>query len=159
MCTVKVVIIGNSGVGKMSLRGQVRTINWLFIRVSLWCEQYVSGHFLTGFHSTIGTDFITKTLPHHSKPDESVTLQIWGHTRPSTRSPFASTPHPPRGRRIPPGKNASRPFLPHTSAARMLSSSSSTSISPRRCALLTTGGQSFARAHPSATTKRRITVS
>jgi Ras-related protein Rab-7A len=36
--------------------------------------QYVSGHFSTGFRSTIGTDFITKTLPHHSKPDESVTL-------------------------------------------------------------------------------------
>ena len=35
MCTVKVVIIGNSGVGKTSLRGQVRIINWPFIRVSL----------------------------------------------------------------------------------------------------------------------------
>jgi hypothetical protein len=29
------------------------------------------------YRSTIGTDFITRTLPHHSKPDESVTLQIW----------------------------------------------------------------------------------
>jgi hypothetical protein len=33
-CAVKVVIIGNSGVGKTSLRGQVRTVNWPFIRVS-----------------------------------------------------------------------------------------------------------------------------
>ena len=40
MRTVKVVIIGNSGVGKTSLRGQVRTINWLFIRGSL-CESSV----------------------------------------------------------------------------------------------------------------------
>ncbi|KAF8502922.1 ras-domain-containing protein [Russula emetica] len=62
MCTVKVAIIGNSGVEKTSLRGQ-----------------YVSGQFLTAYRSTIGTDFITKTLPHHSKPDESVTLQIWVH--------------------------------------------------------------------------------
>ncbi|KAF8502932.1 hypothetical protein F5888DRAFT_1125636 [Russula emetica] len=29
------------------------------------------------YRSTIGTDFITKTLPHHSQPDESVTLQVW----------------------------------------------------------------------------------
>ena len=34
MRTVKVVIIGNSGVGKTSLRGQVRTVTWLFIRIS-----------------------------------------------------------------------------------------------------------------------------
>ena len=33
MRTVNVVIMGNSGVGKASLRGQVCTINWLFIRV------------------------------------------------------------------------------------------------------------------------------
>ena len=39
--------------------------------------KYVSGQFSTAYRSTIGTDFITKTLPHHSKPDESVTLQIW----------------------------------------------------------------------------------
>ena len=41
----------------------------------------------------------------------------------------------------------------------MLSSSSSTSISPRRCALLTAGGWSFVRAHLSVTTKWRIIVS
>ena len=40
-------------------------------------HKYVSGQFSTAYRSTIGTDFITKTLPHHSKPDESVTLQIW----------------------------------------------------------------------------------
>jgi polynucleotide 5'-kinase involved in rRNA processing len=34
MRTVKVMIIGNSGVGKTSLRGQVCTITWLFIRIS-----------------------------------------------------------------------------------------------------------------------------
>ncbi|KAI0259311.1 P-loop containing nucleoside triphosphate hydrolase protein [Gloeopeniophorella convolvens] len=60
MRTVKLVVIGNSGVGKTSLRGQ-----------------YVSGHFSTGYRATIGADFISKTLPHPSNPDESVTLQIW----------------------------------------------------------------------------------
>ena len=60
--------------------------------------------------------------------------------------------------RILSGKNASHPFLPRFSVARMLSSSSSTSISPRCCVLLTAGGRSFARAHLSTTTKQRITV-
>ena len=39
--------------------------------------QYISGRFTTGYRATIGADFITKTLPHHSHPDEQVTLQIW----------------------------------------------------------------------------------
>ena len=87
MRTVKVVIIGHSGVGKTSLRGQVRTINCPFVRGSAQLSlaiKYVSGQFSTAYRSTIGTDFITKTLPHHSKPDESVTLQIWvrHHHRP-----------------------------------------------------------------------------
>ncbi|KIJ63947.1 hypothetical protein HYDPIDRAFT_175720 [Hydnomerulius pinastri MD-312] len=60
MPTVKLVVIGASGVGKTSLRGQ-----------------YISGRFSTGYRATIGADFITKTLPHPSKSDEVVTLQIW----------------------------------------------------------------------------------
>ncbi|KAF8523112.1 ras-domain-containing protein [Hysterangium stoloniferum] len=60
MRTIKLVIIGDSGVGKTSLR-----------------SHYVSGRFSTGYRATIGTDFITKTLPHHSNPEEVVTLQIW----------------------------------------------------------------------------------
>ncbi|CAL1697199.1 unnamed protein product [Somion occarium] len=60
MRTVKLVVIGPSGVGKTSIR-----------------NQYISGRFTTGYRATIGADFITKTLPHHSNPDESVTLQIW----------------------------------------------------------------------------------
>ncbi|KAI9450512.1 ras-domain-containing protein [Lactarius psammicola] len=60
MRTVKLVVIGNSGVGKTSLRGQ-----------------YVSGRFSTGYRATIGADFIAKTVPHHSDSEESVTLQIW----------------------------------------------------------------------------------
>ncbi|KAI5886641.1 P-loop containing nucleoside triphosphate hydrolase protein [Schizophyllum commune H4-8] len=58
--TIKLVIIGPSGVGKTSLRGQ-----------------YISGRFSAGYRATIGADFITKTLPHPSRPDESVVLQIW----------------------------------------------------------------------------------
>ncbi|TFK32627.1 P-loop containing nucleoside triphosphate hydrolase protein [Crucibulum laeve] len=60
MPTIKLVVIGASGVGKTSLRGQ-----------------YISGRFSNGYRATIGADFITKTLPHPSNPDESVTLQIW----------------------------------------------------------------------------------
>lgn len=39
--------------------------------------QYISGRFSNGYRATIGADFITKSLPHPSNPDESVTLQIW----------------------------------------------------------------------------------
>ncbi|PIL27876.1 transporter [Ganoderma sinense ZZ0214-1] len=60
MRTVKLVVIGASGVGKSSIR-----------------NQYISGRFTTGYRATIGADFITKTLPHHDHPDEQVTLQIW----------------------------------------------------------------------------------
>ncbi|KZT68479.1 ras-domain-containing protein [Daedalea quercina L-15889] len=60
MRTVKVVVIGASGVGKTSIR-----------------NQYISGRFTTGYRATIGADFITKSVPHHSLPDEIVTLQIW----------------------------------------------------------------------------------
>ncbi|KAL4245161.1 P-loop containing nucleoside triphosphate hydrolase [Abortiporus biennis] len=60
MRTVKLVVIGASGVGKTSLR-----------------HQYISGRFTTGYRATIGADFITKTLPHPSNPDENIVLQIW----------------------------------------------------------------------------------
>ncbi|KAF8575913.1 ras-domain-containing protein [Ramaria rubella] len=60
MRTIKLVIIGDSGVGKTSLR-----------------SSYVSGRFSTGYRATIGTDFITKALPHYSNPEEVVVLQIW----------------------------------------------------------------------------------
>ncbi|TFK64461.1 hypothetical protein BDN72DRAFT_742775, partial [Pluteus cervinus] len=60
MPTIKVVVIGASGVGKTSLRGQ-----------------YISGRFSTGYRATIGADFISKSLPHPSKQGESVLLQIW----------------------------------------------------------------------------------
>jgi len=60
MRTVKVVVIGASGVGKTSLR-----------------NQYISGRFTTGYRATIGADFITKVLPHYTSPEETVTLQIW----------------------------------------------------------------------------------
>ncbi|KAF8808601.1 ras-domain-containing protein [Phlegmacium glaucopus] len=58
--TVKLVVIGSSGVGKTSLRGK-----------------YLSGCFSNGYRATIGADFITKTLPHPTDPNQSITLQIW----------------------------------------------------------------------------------
>ncbi|KAJ7150543.1 P-loop containing nucleoside triphosphate hydrolase protein, partial [Mycena crocata] len=67
MPTFKVVVIGASGVGKTSLRGQ-----------------YISARFSSSYRATIGADFITKTLPPISlngapvAPDaEPITLQIW----------------------------------------------------------------------------------
>ncbi|KAF5309742.1 hypothetical protein D9611_013617 [Ephemerocybe angulata] len=60
MPTVKLVVVGSSGVGKTSLRGQ-----------------YISGRFSNGYRATIGADFITKTLPHPTNPGETVVLQIW----------------------------------------------------------------------------------
>lgn len=60
MHTIKLVIIGASGVGKTSLRGQ-----------------YISGRFSSGYRATIGADFIAKTVPHPTKPEQSVTIQIW----------------------------------------------------------------------------------
>ncbi|KAG8703785.1 hypothetical protein FRC09_003947 [Ceratobasidium sp. 395] len=58
--TIKIVIIGDSGAGKTSFR-----------------NQYVTGRFSSAYRATIGADFITKKLPHHANPEESVLLQIW----------------------------------------------------------------------------------
>ncbi|TRM58992.1 P-loop containing nucleoside triphosphate hydrolase protein [Schizophyllum amplum] len=58
--TIKLVVIGPSGVGKTTLRGQ-----------------YISGRFASGYRATIGADFITKTLAHPSRTGESIVLQIW----------------------------------------------------------------------------------
>jgi Ras-related protein Rab-7A len=60
MRTIKLVVIGASGVGKTSLRGQ-----------------YISGRFSTGYRATIGADFITKSLPDPKTPTELISLQIW----------------------------------------------------------------------------------
>ncbi|KAF8336690.1 ras-domain-containing protein [Amanita rubescens] len=60
MRTVKLVLIGSSGVGKTALRGK-----------------YITGRFFGGYRATIGADFITKTFPHPTNPEDSVTLQIW----------------------------------------------------------------------------------
>ncbi|CAE7230380.1 unnamed protein product [Rhizoctonia solani] len=58
--TIKLVIIGDSGVGKSCFR-----------------NQYITGRFSTAYRATIGADFIAKRLPHHSKPEQGVVLQIW----------------------------------------------------------------------------------
>ena len=39
--------------------------------------KYISGQYSTGYKATIGTDFISKSVPHYQNPEESVTLQIW----------------------------------------------------------------------------------
>ncbi|KAG9124700.1 hypothetical protein FRC07_010590 [Ceratobasidium sp. 392] len=70
--TIKIVIIGDSGAGKTSFR-----------------NQYITGRFSSAYRATIGADFITKKLPHHANPEESVLLQIWdtaGQERFSTLS-------------------------------------------------------------------------
>ncbi|KZP31903.1 ras-domain-containing protein, partial [Athelia psychrophila] len=60
--TIKLVIVGDSGCGKTSLRGQ-----------------YIAGRFSTGYRATIGADFITKSLPNPLDPENrtGVVLQIW----------------------------------------------------------------------------------
>jgi hypothetical protein len=117
------VIIGNSGVWKTSLRGQARTIHQLLVCPRLTLRiitaiKYVSGQFSTAYCSTIGTNFITKTLPRHSKPDESATTDL---------GPSLSLrlyPHRSHDHRIPPDKNAFHPSLLHCFVERMSSSSS-----------------------------------
>ena len=84
MLTVKLVVIGASGVGKTSLRNQVCAPKSAEIQAH--GPQYISGRFSTGYRATIGADFIAKTLPHPTQPDQVVTLQIWVNILPSTPS-------------------------------------------------------------------------
>ncbi|KAE9392222.1 ras-domain-containing protein [Gymnopus androsaceus JB14] len=59
--TIKLVVIGASGVGKTSIRGR-----------------YISQRFSTGYRATIGADFITKVVKvDDSEEGETVALQIW----------------------------------------------------------------------------------
>ncbi|CUA77209.1 Ras-related protein RABG2 [Rhizoctonia solani] len=58
--TIKLVIIGESGVGKTCFR-----------------NQYITGRFSTAYRATIGADFVAKRLPHYSRPEQGVILQIW----------------------------------------------------------------------------------
>jgi Ras-related protein Rab-7A len=46
--------------------------------------QYISGRFSNGYRATIGADFITKTLPHPTDPDDNVVLQIWVSVEPQS---------------------------------------------------------------------------
>ncbi|KAN0061156.1 hypothetical protein ACQY0O_006891 [Thecaphora frezii] len=60
--SIKVVLVGDGGCGKTSLR-----------------NQFLSGKFSPNYRATIGADFITKSLPvyEHEPDGERVTLQIW----------------------------------------------------------------------------------
>lgn len=79
MSTIKLVVIGASGVGKTSLRGQVSCpiLQSKFNAKLTTSLQYISGRFSNGYRATIGADFITKTLPRPDNPSELVILQIW----------------------------------------------------------------------------------
>jgi len=80
MLTIKLVVIGASGVGKTSLRDQVSDFRLYVPSLSLTGllqSQYISGRFLGGYRATIGADFISKTIPHPTEPEQNVTLQIW----------------------------------------------------------------------------------
>jgi Ras-related protein Rab-7A len=76
MPTVKLVVIGASGVGKTSLRGKVNA-DQIFIDTEAELEKYISGRFSNGYRATIGADFISKTLPHPTQAEQTITLQIW----------------------------------------------------------------------------------
>lgn len=58
-CYLKVVIVGDAGVGKTSL-----------------LEQYVHRRFAANYKATIGADFYTKTIPINDGGSK-VTLQLW----------------------------------------------------------------------------------
>ncbi|KZP06223.1 hypothetical protein FIBSPDRAFT_764783, partial [Athelia psychrophila] len=52
--TIKLIIVGDSGCGKTSLRGQ---------------NYFIVGRFSTSYRATIGADFIPQTLPHTFDPE------------------------------------------------------------------------------------------
>jgi septin family protein len=58
---LKVIILGDSSVGKTSLM-----------------NQYVNRKFSNQYKATIGADFLTKEV---TVDDRTVTMQIWGHCR------------------------------------------------------------------------------
>lgn len=80
MRTVKLVLIGSSGVGKTALCSKVK-FNLAPAEYPADLMQYITGCFFGGYRATIGADFISQTLPHPTNPEDSVTLQIWVNTR------------------------------------------------------------------------------
>jgi hypothetical protein len=157
MRTVKLVIIGNSGVGKTSFRGQVCSVG-SFSKARLAKSQ-----------TTVCLWPFLNRLPfnhryrfHHQ--DATTSLQPRGISDTPNLGPYLAvlppeSPHRSHDHRIPPGKSASRRSLLPSSVARMLPFSSLTSISRRRYAPSIAGGPSFARAHRSAKRKWRSIVS
>jgi hypothetical protein len=131
-------------------------------RVESVDANHFSGHFSTGFCSTFGTDFITKTLPHHpraqarrvgdspnlgpSPPLHQVSILLYP---PSLTRPLGYCRT--RTLLVPFFRVFPRGGCCHSHLRRQ-------SARPRRCALLTTGGRSFVRPHLSTTTIRRIIV-
>jgi hypothetical protein len=128
MRTVKVVVIGDSGVGKTSLRGQVRTIQSSVPRLALRITQR-STSLATSPQLSV-RPLVPILSPRHypiTPSQISRSLSRSGSVPAPTNLSFSTYPHRSHDHpRIQPGKSASRPFLLHFSVVRMLSSSSST---------------------------------
>jgi hypothetical protein len=144
MRTVKLVVIGNSGVGKTSLRGQVRTTIPSFLanrnndKVCLWplldklpCNHWHRFHFQNA----------TSSLRSRSNSDSS-------NMGPSLAASLFCSHHS-SSYRIQPAKSASRHSQLHFSVVQMPLFSSSMSISLRRCMRSPDGGLSFVPSHRS----------
>ena len=59
--TLKVVVIGDSGVGKTSLM-----------------HRYISGKFSSQYRATVGADFLSNNITHHGK---NYSLQVSNHSK------------------------------------------------------------------------------